>query len=251
MGRIKRVKSRWGTYTRARTVAERMLLRIPEEKLLKFCHDKRYGDYVTLKTKHRPIFRERSDAEIIMAYNAELRGFANYYCLAYSVRGRLAKLYYLWRGGLLKTLAVRHKTTVAKMVKTLRQGPNLVYRYESGKMKDLLVFSVRNWKPPRNANRMIDIQPYIYQFTMTRTELIQRLNAEVCEYCGVTKGYFEVHHERKLRDIKDRTALWKHIMIAMHRKTLVLCIECHDRLHNGTLPDWRRKSRIEAESRMR
>jgi hypothetical protein len=30
-------------------------------------------------------------------------------------------------------------------------------------------------------------------------------------------------------------------MIARKRKTLVLCVECHDLLHAGKLPDWRFK----------
>jgi hypothetical protein len=97
----------------------------------------------------------------------------------------------------------------------------------------------------------IDIEPHTYAYTLPRTEIIQRLNAGICEYCGTTKGYFAVHHVRKLKDIKDGKAPWQRVMAAMCRKTLVLCIECHDLLHMGRLPDWRQGSRIEAESRVR
>jgi group II intron reverse transcriptase/maturase len=250
--KVKRVKSRKGIYTRRRTVARQMTLRIPEEKLLKFCHDKGYGNYQTLKTTHRAILSNRSDAEIIMTFNAELRGLANYYCLAYSAKGRLNRLHYIWRGGLFKTLANKHKSTVVKMAKSLRRGTDLVCQYEvKGKMRNLLVFSLKRWKPQKNADRDVDIEPYTYIFMSSRTEIVQRLNAETCEYCGVTQGYFEVHHVRKLADIKDGKAMWQKIMSAMRRKTLVLCAECHDRLHSGTLPDWRWRSRIEAESRVR
>jgi hypothetical protein len=39
-------------------------------------------------------------------------------------------------------------------------------------------------------------------------------------------------------------------MASMQRKTMVLCIVCHDQLHTGTLPDWRWRQKLEAESRI-
>jgi group II intron reverse transcriptase/maturase len=250
--KVKRVKSRPGLYTANRTVAERMTLRIPEEKLLKFCHDKRYGNYVTLKTTHRAALLQRSDAEIILTFNAELRGLANYSCLANSARTRPDKWYYLWKGALFKTLAAKHDTTVAKTVKRLKRGQDFVYQYAGkGRMKDLQVFSLRRWKPPWNADRSMDIKPHTYADTLSRPEIIERLHAGLCEYCGVTKGYVEVHHVRKLKDVSGGQALWQQIMAARRRKKLVLCSECHDRLHKGELPDWRWRSQREAESRVR
>ncbi len=57
--------------------------------------------------------------------------------------------------------------------------------------------------------------------------------------CGQEDGYFEVHHVRKLSDIKDGKEKWQKLMIARRRKTMVLCVECHDLLHAGKLPSWR------------
>jgi RNA-directed DNA polymerase len=249
--RKKRVRARSGLYTANRTLVEQMTLRIPEEKLLNFCHKKGYGDYGTRRTTHRAALVQRSDVEIILTFNAELRGLANYYCLAYGARTRLHKLQYLWIGGLFKTLAAKHKRTVTKVVKSLKRGSNFVLNYEvKGRRKNLFLFSLRNWKEPRNAGRSLDIEPYPYGYSLNRTEITERLNAEVCEYCGVTKGYFEVHHVRKLKDGSDGKALWQKIMTAMQRKKLVLCVECHARLHSGTLPDWRWRQNIEVESRV-
>ena len=251
-GKLKKVKAPSGVYSLRRTVVEQMKLRIPKDKLLKFCHEKGYGNYDMLKAMHRAAWLNRSDAEIIMAYNAELRGLANYYCLAYAAKTRLNKLHYIWKGGLFKTLAAKNKTTVKKTAMGLKRGNDYVYKYKvKDQMKDLLVFSLRHWEPRWSANRNVDKQPNILILTMTSTEIIKRLSAEMCEYCGITKGYFEVHHVRKLKDVEDGKALWQKVMAAMRRKTLVLCVECHDLLHSGRLPDWRRRSRIEAESRVR
>src|SRR5438093_1168693 len=78
----------------------------------------------------------------------------------------------------------------------------------------------------------------VMQYT-GKTELQKRREARKCECCEREEGYFEVHHVRKLADIKKGKASWEKLMIARRRKTLVLCIECHDRLHTGTLPDRR------------
>ena len=55
-----------------------------------------------------------------------------------------------------------------------------------------------------------------------------------CEYCGMDTGPFEIHHVRKLKDVKGKES-WKQLMIARNRKTLVLCAVCHDKLHAGKL----------------
>ena len=137
------------------------------------------------------------------------------------------------------------------MVKQLKRGNNFVRNYEvKGQRKNLALFSLRHWKEPRSTDRTIDIEPSTYGYTLTRTEIVERLNAEVCEYCGVSNGYFEVHHVRKLKDAKDGKALWQKVMAAMQRTKLVLCIDCHDRLHRGELPDWRWRKHIEVESRV-
>ena len=51
-----------------------------------------------------------NDAEIILAYNGELRGLANYYALAHNGKRDMGKLAYIWQRSLLKTLAQKHKT---------------------------------------------------------------------------------------------------------------------------------------------
>src|SRR5207245_1725950 len=42
---------------------------------------------------------------------------------------------------------------------------------------------------------------------------------------------------RKLKDVAKGKAFWQRMMAARHRKTLVLCRNCHHQLHAGTLPD--------------
>ena len=179
--------------------------------------------------------------EIIRAYNAELRGLANYYCLAYDVKHRLSALHYLWQMSLFKTLACKHKTSVNAMVKKLRRGNTwgLPYRVK-GKVRLQEIYSLKTLQKKPCRWQSVDKQATTALWTQSRTELLARLNADTCEYCGKTGGYFEVHHVRKLKDLTGKKP-WEQTMIAMRRKTIVLCRECHVSLHQGTLPDWKRR----------
>jgi hypothetical protein len=81
-----------------------------------------------------------------MAYNAEMRGLANYYRLAWDVKRALNRLYYLWWGSLLRTLAMKHKTTVSKAAKHLRaRDGEYVARYTvDGKPYQARVFKLKH-----------------------------------------------------------------------------------------------------------
>src|SRR5258708_14749892 len=63
------------------------------------------------------------------------------------------------------------------------------------------------------------------------------MHAGECEYCSTAQGPFEVHHIRKLKDVAHGKERWQQMMAARHRKTLILCKPCHQKLHAGTLPD--------------
>src|SRR5260370_3234368 len=78
-----------GRHTTRKSVSERIQLHIPPGKLQKFSSDRRYGSYETTKTAHNTNQTILSDAEIILAYNAELRGLANYYALTHEVKTKM------------------------------------------------------------------------------------------------------------------------------------------------------------------
>ncbi len=69
-----------------------------------------------------------------------------------------------------------------------------------------------------------------------RSDLIERLQANKCELCG-SKEDCEVHHVRKLADLKKpgrkEKPDWMKRMIAMQRKTLIVCRKCHIDIHAG------------------
>jgi len=64
------------------------------------------------------------------------------------------------------------------------------------------------------------------------------LLAKTCKLCG-NKTEVEGHHLRKLKDLKRRwkghkeSPEWVKRMIALHRKSLFVCKECHNKIHAG------------------
>lgn len=224
-------------HTTRKSVSERLQLHIPKGRLQKFCTTKRYGHYATVEAQHKPEFSSLSDAEIILAYNGELHGLANYYALAHDVKRDMGKLAYIWRQSLFKTLANKHKESMNKVAKRLKtnEGHALVIRGEQ-KTRVIKLFRMKDLKPSASNNAGIDIPPNTFALTLSRSELTRRLNMSVCEYCGTQQGPFEVHHIRKLKDIAKGKEPWQRLMMARHRKTLILCGQCHQQLHAGVLP---------------
>jgi len=244
------VKVKRGKYhTTNKSVSERIQLRIPRDKLQKFCETKGYGSYGKVDARHRAELTELSDAEIILAYNSELRGLANYYALALNMKRELSKLERLWKMSLLKTLAAKHKTSTTKMAKQLKTEDGYALTVQTkDKTRRIRIFRLKDQRSPPPHDSRIDLLPNIYLWTLSRTELIKRLNSKQCEYCGTAQGTFEVHHIRKLKDVAEGKALWQRMMAARRRKTLVLCTQCHHQLHSGTLPERdHRKSQVRGE----
>lgn len=71
--------------------------------------------------------------------------------------------------------------------------------------------------------------------TVPRKELVTRLTAGRCEWCQ-QRGPVETHQVRKLADL-DRPGqpqpAWAQLMARKHRKTLVVCADCHQVIHAG------------------
>jgi RNA-directed DNA polymerase len=233
--RTKRANTR---YTTQKAISERVLLGIPGNKISDFM--RKNGYIRNGKAIHNATWLWRSDVEIILGYNAEMRGCANYYGLVHNAPQVLSKLYWIWRQSLLKTLAGKHHTTMNKIVKRLKQGNRLLIK-EEGMKRPIKVFKLMDMKRTKSYQGQVDRVPPVLFLKASRTELVSRLLANECEYCGTKEGYFEVHHVNKLKRLKsDRE--WKKVMIAMRRKTLVLCVECHHQLHSGKLPSWKRQT---------
>jgi group II intron reverse transcriptase/maturase len=216
---------------------------IPRYRMVRFCKEKGYGNYESNDYTYKAALMNVSDIEILLQYNAELRGIANYYSLAKKGRQRLARLFYMGEYSLYKTFANKYKTSPTKVIKRLRKGKDIVITAmnKSGP-KDHRLVRITDFRASKSISNdvKVDLYPNLKPY-MGMTELERRITANSCEICGKYDGYFEVHYVKKVKDLKDGKQSWEKYMISRRRKTLILCIECHDLLHAGILPDWRFK----------
>jgi hypothetical protein len=109
----------------------------------------------------------------------------------------MSKLERLWRLSLFKTLAAKHQTSTTKIAKQLKTNDGYALTVH---MKDVAryinLFRLKDLKPRLPTAPQTDLFPNIYMWTLSRTELIKRLNSHHCEYCGTRQGPFEVHVRR-------------------------------------------------------
>jgi hypothetical protein len=184
-----------------------------------------------------------SDAHIIDIYQSRYRGLVDYYQHA-TDRYRLNYVRHIMEIALVKTLAHKFKITVRRVYRKYRAKMDV-----NGRQYPVLQVEVPTQKGIRSiywggiplrtvkfgTGRLNDDRYVSYEY---RSDLIQRLKANECELCGSTKDC-EVHHVRKLKDLKKRWAGrntkpdWVKRMIAMRRKTLVVCYNCHRKIHKG------------------
>jgi group II intron reverse transcriptase/maturase len=228
-----------------RTLTATIGLEAPKEKIWEFCRRQGYLNGST--PQRRPYLLQLDDLDIVKTYNAEMRGFANYYALAPATRLGIME----WAGvqSLFHTLAAKHKTTFKAMRAKLKAGDEHILRSTvDGKTRLLKVFKVKHrMGKPRYGD--LDRRPSSIAFATRPSEIITRLERNSCEYCGRKGGYFEVHHIRRLKDVrKSKQQDWEKLMCAIRRKTLVLCYECHNQLHHGGLPSWKRDANARMES---
>jgi AI2M/AI1M-like HNH endonuclease/type II intron maturase len=213
---------------------DRIHLLVPQDRLVRFNRSKRYGDLGRIKAWQRGYLIDSSMLEIVLAYNAEMRGLANYYRLAYCAKGSLRKLCFLWQKSLLKTLSFKLRLSVNQVANQLSTGNGLAVRFTvDGKERRVEVFNLKHLDRLPELGHAVDFWPSS-DFTKARSDVLDRLHARTCEYCGATDQPCEIHHAHKLADMKD-APLWQQVAAARRRKRIVLCVPCHKALHAGTL----------------
>ena len=186
------------------------------------------------KAKARYYLKDNDDLEILDQYNSEIRGFRNYYRIANNA-AHASSFGYIMQYSMFKTFATKYRTTMRRMISKLRIGKNFGVRFtdKKGKSKTRLFYNEGFARKPLQKNAVVDVIPKTVMYS-SKTSLMARLSAGQCELCGKTDCEIEIHHVRKLKDLKGKS-YWERFMIARNRKTLALCIDCHEQLHNGKL----------------
>lgn len=224
-----------GTHGRTqRTMSYTTELTVPFERIEKFLFNKKSvfmknGKMFPCK---RTTLVNLTDLEILNSFNSEIRGICNYYTLAANY-GKLNYFSYLMEYSCLKTIAAKHGSTIRKILDKYKDGQGgWAIPYETkGKIQKMSISSYKTC----SGNKIIkdDIVNATLYHQHSTTSFESRLKAKQCELCGTTKSdCYEVHHVNKVKNLQGKT-IWEQIMIAKNRKTLVVCKECHIKIHNN------------------
>jgi group II intron reverse transcriptase/maturase len=190
------------------------------------------------KPWHRPGLQNLDDYDIVRTYGAEYRGIVNYYLLAQDV-WRLGTLCWHALTSMLKTLAAKHKSSVAKMAARYKakaitgHGPRTCFearRHRPGK-KDLVARF--GGIPLKQDRRAVIRDPAPARIGYPRKELIHRLRKRWCELCehGTTVTVHQVTALSHLGRSGLGQPAWAVLMAKMRRKTLIVCADCHAWIH--------------------
>jgi group II intron reverse transcriptase/maturase len=242
-------------HTGKRSINGGIGLRVPrdviEEKCQSYKRDHR-------KATHRAELMNDSDFTIIETFQAEYRGLVEYYRLAYNLHA-LDEVKREMEQALTKTLAVKFQISV----------PKVYDKYETTLQVDGKQYKVLQIIKEREGNNPLvakwggiplkwDMQANLddkrKRVWANRTELEKRLLADTCEHCGVTgeTEEIQVHHIRALKDLQTYTGrekpVWVKFMAARKRKTMVLCVTCHQDVTFGR--PMRRKPRSKPDKTM-
>jgi len=189
---------------------------------------------------HRPHLLNLDDLQIISIYGTEYRGIIQYYLLA----GNVFRLHRLRRAAelsMLKTLAAKHRSTVAETARKYRavivtpHGPRTCFeaRLERPGRNPL---AARFGGIPLKRQRKTVITDRQPAPPARPREIITRLLRGECEWCH-TRATVETHQVRKLADLASQPGheqpAWAALMTKMRRKTLIVCAPCHQAIHHG------------------
>lgn len=183
-----------------------------------------------------------SPYSIVAQYQAEYIGVVQYYRLAYNLH-QLYRLKRVMEASLVRTLGKKLKISKAKVYQKYKTS----HTNQDGTYKVLeVVVPRRDDKAPLVArfggvslkyNRWAAIdETEIIPIWSGRSEVVERLLAQQCELCGCAEN-IEAHHIRKLADLecKGQSAKpeWVKRMAARRRKSVIVCQQCHNLIHNG------------------
>ena len=217
-----------------RTVNGTIALRVPRDVIkAQIARYRRRG-----KPSHRPRLQNLDDYDIVRKYGAEYAGVVNYYLLARDVY-RLTTLRWNAESSMLRTLARKHRSSVAKMAARhkakIETSDGLRTCFEARKHREGKKDLVARFGGIilRQDRRAVIRDPAPAPAAYPRKELAKRLRTRECELCetGTTVTVHQVTGLKTLGKPGPGQPTWAALMAKMRRKTLIVCAPCHDWIH--------------------
>ncbi|MDG0933829.1 group II intron reverse transcriptase/maturase, partial [Bacillus paranthracis] len=111
-----------------------------------------------------------------------------------------------------KTFANKYNTSVKKILNKYKINGKFGIQYKTKNGEKIRYLYDKGFQRQKHTDNKpeVDILPNTLKMS-GRTSLIKRLLAEECEMCGKKNQAIEMHHIRKLKDLKGKK-MWEQMM---------------------------------------
>ena len=158
--------------------------------------------------------------QIILLYNAVMRGFLNYYSFVHNFPRLVSYIEYILKQSCAKLLATKfHLGTMAKVYKKF--GPNLT----GPKGKSI-------YKPSYKTTLKFLASSSPTIGALFQEKSIATLDNLKCSICESTHRV-EMHHIRAMKDLNPKLSYMDRQMMRINRKRIPLCRPCHMMKHRN------------------
>lgn len=213
-----------------------LLLTAPINKIAKKLFNS--GFHVDHKGKTKTSWLALELPQIIYLANSVIRGYLNYYSFVYNRNRLTGYVKYIIRDSVLRTIAAKMNLKTRAQV-TKKYGNNVTintYDNNNSKLKKSISlldtskdYKMNVWKFNIKDNVSTHV-PALYSNYVSLASVL----AAKCEICS-SEYRVEMHHIRKLSDLKADKSDLGYLMSKMKRKQIPLCRDCHMKHHSGNL----------------
>jgi hypothetical protein len=202
-----------------------VVLKAPIDKVIKRLAQKGFCD-----NRGNPTCRKGwanlDEDQIIGLFSSVNRGLQQYYRPADNW-GEMRRIQYILKYSLLKTLALKRKTSITKVIRNGRVFT--VVKRKAGE-KVISLYENSDWKTNRDAFTKSKDVDLVKMSAQLRTR--SKLGFDCC-ICGEENGV-EMHHVRHIRKMSERKVKgFMRIMAILNRKQIPVCEQCHRKIHSG------------------
>lgn len=173
---------------------------------------------------------------IIDKYLSLGRGLLNYYSCADNLTRLEARITYILKYSCILTFASKMRLyTMKKVIKKF--GYNLIVKQEvKGQVKEVARFEDGMLSPSSKSFKLSGMKDYdplsVIDLAVTAIPRTRKLFEGQCSVCG-SNNKLEVHHIKHLNKGAKGHDYLTSLQIRMNRKQILLCQECHNKVHQG------------------
>lgn len=206
-----------------RSTGMQIVLKAPIQRVIKRLASKGFCD-----SRGEPTAKKGwtflDEDQIINQFSSVNRGIQQYYRPADNW-AEIGRIQYILKFSLAKTLALKRKTSKAKVFKS---GLKTIIHTKDGE-KVISFYENSDWKVNRDAfskSNEVDLVRLGIRLR-TRSKL-----GRACCICGEENGV-EMHHVRHIRKMDSKAEGFTRLMNILNRKQVPVCKQCHMDIHSG------------------